>query len=200
MRNASIRDRLSGFPLMARIGAVGLVVAIFTVACGGPAADEVGQTSQPRQASTTTWYSIAEKAALFVACFQERGFQAELYEEIGIMMDLGDQPEAAQRAENECWDEIDARYPDPPRLSDREAYDALLEAAECLRAEGIAVSDPPTFEAWADSRNAPVSEDGLGQPQWHPHSEIPVSADFWALHRRCPQPGLGLTPEGGGTP
>lgn len=184
--------------MMARIGTVGLVAVILTVACGGPAADEAGSTTN-LGVTTTTWYSIAEKAALFVACFQERGFQAEVYEEIGIRMDLGDQPEAAQRAEDECWDEIDARYPDPPRLSDREAYDALLEAAECLRAKGIAISDPPTFEAWVDSRIPSASEE-LVNPPWHPHSEIPVSADFWALHRKCPQPGLGLTPEGGDAP
>lgn len=176
--------------LEARLAVTVLLVAL--TACTGQA----GGTTTNLDVTTTTWYSIAEKAELIVACIQARGFQAEVYE-IGVWLKFGGQQEAAERAHDECSDEIDARYPDPPLLSDREAYDAHLEAADCLRALGIEISDPPTFEAWADSRNAPVSEDGLGQPQWTPHSEIPDSADFWALHRKCPQPGLGLTPEDG---
>lgn len=171
---------------------VPLALVVVMASCSGRATD------RPAQASTTTWYSIAEKAELIVACIQERGFQAEVYE-IGVLLHYGGQQEAAERAHAECSEEIDARYPDPPRLSDREMYDALLEAAECLRAEGIAVSDPPTFEAWVDSRNPPMSE-VVVNPPWSPHAEIPVDADFWALHRKCPQPGLGLTPEGGEAP
>ena len=58
-----------------------------------------------------------------------------------------------------------------------------------LRRLGIEVSDPPTFEAWVESGHL-----------WTPHAEIPDWADFWAIHRRCPQLGLGLTPEGRGAP
>jgi hypothetical protein len=161
--------------------ALGLVLMATACAEGVEAEPTTNPVSPP-----TTWYSMAEKAELKVACILERGFRAEVYEGIGVMVHYDGQEEAVERAVAECSDDVDARYPDPPLLSDRESYDAFLEAAECLEAEGVTVSDPPTFETWVESGRT-----------WSPFSDIGLDDDFWALHRKCPQPGLGLTPEGG---
>jgi len=132
--------------------------------------------------SPSGWLSIADKAALIVACVKERGFSAELVEGFGIYIE-GPQLEAAEEAKNLCRDEIDARYADPPPLSDRELYNALVESVGCIREQGIELTAPPTFDAWVESSRI-----------WTPYGEIPDSVDFWDLHSKCPQPGLGLTP------
>ena len=160
------------------------LVLIATACAEGGEADPTTQASPP-----ATWYSMAEKAELIVACIRERGFRAEVSEGIGVMLYFDGQEEAANQALDECSDDVDARYPDPPPLSDREHYDALLASAECLEAEGVTVSEPPTFATWVDSGHA-----------WTPFSDIGLDEDFWALHRKCPQPGLGLTPEGEASP
>ena len=125
---------------------------------------------------------MAEQAALTVACLRERGFSAEVYEGIGVMV-KGPQLAQAEVASGECSDEVEAAYPGPPPLSDREGYDALVATAGCLRGEGLSIPDPPTYEAWLDS-----------DKWWTPYRYVTASDDFWALHRVCPQPGLGLTP------
>ena len=163
---------------------LGLVLIATACAAGVEAEPTTNPVSTP-----TTWYSMAEKAELIVACIRERGFRAEVSEGIGIHLYYDGQEEAANQAHAECSDDVDARYPDPPPLSDREYYDALLASAECLEAEGVTVSEPPTFATWVDSGR-----------MWSPFLDIGLDEDFWALHRKCPQPGLGLTPEGEASP
>jgi hypothetical protein len=163
---------------------LGLVLIATACAEGVEAEPTTNPASPP-----TTWYSMAEKAELIVACIRERGFRAEVSEGIGIRLYYDGQEEAAERASDECSAMVDEGYPDPPPLSEREYYDALLAAAECLEVEGVAVSDPPTFETWVESGRT-----------WSPFNDIGLDDDFWALHRKCPQPGLGLTPEGGSEP
>ena len=165
-----------------------LVLGLVLIATACAEGVEAEPTTNPAS-PPTTWYSMAEKAELIVACIRERGFRAEVSEGIGIHLYYDGQEEAAERASDECAAMVDEGYPDPPPLSDREYYDALLASAECLEAEGVTVSEPPTFATWVDSGHA-----------WTPFSDIGLDEDFWALHRKCPQPGLGLTPEGEASP
>lgn len=141
-------------------------------------------TTEPTVAPT--WYSIAERAELAAQCMTEAGIEATVTSDgIGVLVTHGGQVNAALQIEGTCWEEIDRRYPAPPELSDLEAYEALVEAAECLRSEGIDVPPAPTFETWSN-----VGED---EDSWSPFDYI--SSDlFWQYHAICPQPGLGLTP------
>ncbi len=162
-----------------RRGAVLVVVAAaLGAACSGPD----GGTSSTI-GNQDTWYSMADQAAFIVECVRERGFSARVYEGIGIWIDDPQQQEAAEAAEAECSDEVEAAYPRAPPLSARESYDALRQTAECLRDQGVAVEEAPTFDTWIESDR-----------QWGPYQSFTPNWDFWALHRLCPQPGLGLTP------
>lgn len=151
-------------------------VALIAAACGpGGTEAQIGDIQGQR-------YSIADQAALIVECLRERGFSAEVYEGIGVYVE-GPQLAEAEKAQGECADEVEAAYPLPPPLSDREGYEAQVATAECLRDQGLTIPDPPTYETWLESDRA-----------WSPYGNLTTSYDFWALHRVCPQPGLGLTP------
>lgn len=164
---------------MRRAGALSLTVMVLIGCNSGPSSES---------ASTTTWYSLAEKAGFIVDCLRSRGIEAEVHQEVGIMYDTRGQPEAAQRAMDECSTEVDAKYSDPPRLSMEALYKASLIGADCLRALGIDVPSAPTFGAFADSQSS---------NRWYPWDHIPLAMDFSDVNQKCPQPGLGLTPEGG---
>jgi hypothetical protein len=124
---------------------------------------------------------MADKAVLIVACVRELGFDAEVANDILVYVS-GPQLEAAEAAADRCHQQIDAAYADPPPLNHREYYDALLSAQECIRAQGIELPPPPTFDTWVEAGR-----------RWSPHANIPDTVDFWEIHRICPQPGLGLT-------
>ena len=55
------------------------------------------------------------------------------------------------------------------------------EVKPCLEDQGIAISEPPSFESWLA-----VAEQDEGK-RWNPTLEIPDSADFQALQEICPQ-------------
>lgn len=160
-------------------GVAWVLVAIIAAGCGS----NPGATAS----TSTTWYSMAEKAELTVQCMRDRGINARVTES-GIGIEYPTEP-AAQLAADECSTEIDARYPDPPPLSMEELYDAVLEGAECLRSLGIDVPSPPTFDAFSEAESV---------DRWWPWDYIPLQMDFSAVHRQCPQPGLGPTPQGQG--
>lgn len=67
----------------------------------------------------------------------------------------------------------------PEQLRSRYAY--LLEAAACLEAEGIPISDPPSIQAYVES-------EGFA---WVPHAEISDSVSSGErineIMRACPQ-------------
>ncbi len=116
-------------------------------------------------------------------CLQARGFNAKVYEGVGVMLPA-EQLEAAEEAGGQCWQEVDARFPGAPELSKEQEYYLHLETAECLRAQGYDIPEAPTLETWLETYEDP---DG----PWLPYLYVPQDPDtFWALVEICPQPGM----------
>lgn len=143
------------------------------LACSSPAVE-----TAPTAETSTTWYSVIERAEAMVVCMRAEGVNAALYEE-SYGIGYPDNP-AAEAAYNECSQEIDRTMPFPV-LSVEESYEAWLKAADCLRGHGIDVPAAPSLEVWREE----------GNENWQPYTYVPGES-FWAIHEQCPQPGLGL--------
>lgn len=164
----STRDR----PVRSHI-ALGLLAAL--VACSGSGIETT--TTQPTAA---TWYSVIERAEATVACMREEGVDAELSEPFGVL--YPDLP-GMENVYNQCSEKIDRTMPFPPPMSAEESYDAWREAADCLRELGFDIPPAPSIEVWREESNE----------NWDPYDNIPIES-FWDIHKKCPQPGLGLEP------
>lgn len=79
-----------------------------------------------------------------------------------------------------CWSGVDDRYPSPPSMSDRGGYEALLEAADCLRELGVVIPQAPSFDTWRDHEVSPQ--------KWDPFSFIESGDDFKHLNSYCHHP------------
>jgi hypothetical protein len=154
--------------------AVGLVVALG--ACGGTAGD-----SGTRR-HTGDYLPYADRIDLVVECLGERGFEASSYEGFGVAIPDDAQAELAQRAEGECWDEVEELFPSPTPLSLEEGYYYKLDIAECLRDLGYDIPPAPTLETYLDQAAAQSD-------LWDPYSVVAQrrDVDLWELQRdSCP--------------
>lgn len=137
--------------------AVGLVVSLG--ACGGTAGD-----SEPRQ-HRGEYLPYADRIDMVVERLGERGFEASSYEGFGVAILDDAQAELAQRAEGECWDEVEELFPSPPPLSLEEGYYYKLDIAECLRDLGYDIPPAPTLETYLDQAAAQSD-------LWDPYSVV----------------------------
>ncbi|WP_162802058.1 hypothetical protein [Ornithinimicrobium murale] len=126
-----------------------------------------------------------EQLDLIAGCMQEEGWPATAVKDGGLQyQNIPEQKSAINESFYACF----AQYPlaeeflavGPDHYE--ELYDYFVnEVKPCLEGQGIAISDPPSFESWLA-----VAEQDEGK-HWDPTVEIPDSADFQALQEICPQ-------------
>lgn len=127
--------------------------------------------------TSTTWYTVVERAEAIVACMREEGVDAELREPFGVSYAYG-----FEAVYDKCNEEIDRTMPFPV-LSEEESYAAWVEAADCLRRLGYDIAQAPSFEVWIEE----------GNENWDPYANV-LGDSLGEVHAKCPQPGLGLEP------
>lgn len=111
-----------------------------------------------------TYAALAEFAELVGACVEEQGWEVEV-DGSGIEVFWGD-PANADSA-NAALAECKERYSDQrPQFapSPRESYDYQLFVAACLEEQGYSISEPPSFEVYA--------EEWETGPSWYPYDEV----------------------------
>jgi len=113
-----------------------------------------------------------------VACLKSRGIDAEVENGFGVLF-----TDPTGTAYEECQAKVDELMPPHPLMSDRENYEAWVQAAECIRDLGFDVAETPSFEVWVEDRGK----------NWNPYDDL-LGETFWEVHAICPQPGLGLSP------
>jgi hypothetical protein len=134
-----------------------------------------------------------EIAELYV----EFGFEARV---LGDAVDIpGGVPDEQRDAASAAFSECSERIEGPPVTLTAEVvgtyYDDLLEAAACLRDEGVEVDDPPSRDAFIDGMlNAQVNVEGAHW--WSPYANAGAvagysDAEWQAFQAACPQPELG---------
>lgn len=126
-----------------------------------------------------------EQLDLIAGCMEEEGWPATAVKDGGLQyQNIPEQKSAMDESFYTCF----AQYP----LAEEflavgpEHYEELYEyyvneVKPCLEDQGIAISEPPSFESWLA-----VAEQDEGK-HWNPTLEIPDSADFQALQEICPQ-------------
>lgn len=118
-------------------------------------------------------------AALLERCMGDAGFPVS--ERDGPALGFRVDPEQRSRfetARNRCSEEVRQVIPWPPALDADAIYEAMVEAAECLRAAGFDVSQAPTFARFeAEYHSGP----------WSAYLDVPP--DAWEkATTACPHP------------
>lgn len=166
-----------------RTALAALLLALLAGAC----AQGSGAAGDPADAPVFEG-SLAAWLQARAECLQASGWDADADPDAGSL-NVADVPPGGSAdfdRDNEACTRRIGRPPAPRRLSDEEvraAYDALLETARCLEAEGHEVADAPPFEQFLASW-----ETG----PWHPYRALAGKVDpveFERLNRACPQPG-----------
>jgi len=165
--------------IVARHLSLGVVFLVMLGACS------VESTPTPVQADGE-YLAYPERIDLVVACVEERGFEASSYRGFGVRIEYAgkEQEEIATRAEGECWEEVEQRFPAPPPLSHEERYYYMLDVAECLRDLGYDIPEAPSLEAYVDQ----MSADRPSIDLWDPYSILMGrGVDTYAIQReQCP--------------
>lgn len=164
-------------------------LALMTVvAVAGCMADngESGQTSAPEPGTGPT--AMAGPTDM-VDCLADKGWETEDNLDGSYRAAVPtEQIDKFNAAERECVEELGLDQPWSLNEAQAEAYfDALLEAAECVREMGYEVADPPSRQAAIEEIMVPPIDLG-----WNPY-EAPVLGaaagdELDELFAACPRP------------
>lgn len=153
-----------------------VLVAGLLGACSGQSSPTPGQSAQ-------NYLTYAERIERIVACLREQGIDAASYEGFGVRINAAgeEQLERASRAEGECWDTVEEKFPAPPPLTTEEHYHYMVDVARCLRKLGHEVSQPPSLDVYLDQ--AATQSD-----MWDPYAEVGSRGeDIYQIQREdCP--------------
>lgn len=69
----------------------------------------------------------------------------------------------------------------------RVIFNLNVDQAECLKAEGLTVEEPPSEEAYVASYTA--SQSGGAVDVWSPYAQVPAER-FDELTQACPEPSI----------
>ena len=142
--------------------------------------------------------SLREFEPLMVECLADEGFSVRAAGDGGILFDeVPIEQEGAKRmADAVCslryWPNPYETASKTPREPAKALYDYLVDtAAPCIQGRGIAVSEPPSKEAWVEAA-------ARGQDAWSPYDSFTSgnpSPERWAeLLDACPQVPEGFYP------
>lgn len=124
----------------------------------------------------------AEWSDRYIACARSFGADAKLLPNGSINQPVAQGRETRMGLDAGCLEEV-GEPPEAPPLTDqflRGWYLLLLEQAECLRAEGYAVSEPPSMQEYVENYSG---------ESWYPLVEIlEATGDIADAEGKCPQP------------
>ncbi len=145
------------------VGIAGLVAAAAVVAAfaspslvRGPEtspADTSVESPDPGSAEVYGTSRQMQQADLLEACMLEHGFPA-IRQGIAVGFKVPrEQRESYEAAVRTCSAIVDGAFPEPPVLTGRDYYEALVDAAECLRGLGYSIGDlHPSTPSWSRCR------------------------------------------------
>lgn len=146
--------------------------------------------SQQEEASdqATSYPPVREAVELLAECMQERGWDVEVLGDGRLSSEWpSEQADQAESDYASCEREAGLDKPRPPRSKgDAEAYfDALLEAAECVRSLGYDVEEPPSREFAVEELQNEVTDLG-----WDPYTAVDnISMEtIEEVYAACPPP------------
>jgi len=165
------------------------LVCVFLTGCGGPSVDE--QVVVPPAA-----LSLSPAADVVYECLTAKGWEVTISWEGGIESSSEAIPQAQlDRYEDDeaaCWSIIDERVQSMSSDAIAEVYEAELATRDCLREQGLDVSEPPSQQQYVDTFHG---------ERWMAYaaSDIDSVASDPAAWRRiaqaCPQPSWSLGAE-----
>ena len=126
---------------------------------------------------------FADWATQYVDCAREYGADARLNDQGSIENAVGEGRPVREGLDADCIDRVGSP-PEPPPLNDEflaGMFELFVEQADCLRAAGYVISEPPSREEWVENY------DGYS---WNPLIDVfDAGADVQAADGKCPQPG-----------
>lgn len=125
---------------------------------------------------------FADWASRYVDCAREYGADARLNEQGSIENAVGEGRPVREGLDADCIDRVGSP-PEPPPLNDEflaGMFELFVEQADCLRAAGYVISEPPSREEWVENY------DGYS---WNPLMDVyNAGEDVQAADGLCPQP------------
>ncbi|GBE21821.1 hypothetical protein BMS3Bbin01_01173 [bacterium BMS3Bbin01] len=125
-----------------------------------------------------------EVTGLIVECVRDQGFAVTLDPDggIGYASVPPEQNQLADAAYYACKAGLHVPKPEPLTMEQLEKmYAYVVALVGCLESQGYSVADPPSLDAYIDSRG-----------DWNPYTGLSVGLDVWVpLNRACPQNPVG---------
>ncbi len=159
-----------------------MALALLAAGCTGSGSGEVNDTSPGATTQLLTPLEVGQRVG---ACVADQGLPVEVSPEGDVNFESEIEEEHALFAKyaEACNDELIkqglvAAATGTPEFWEAE-YERLQAVADCVRAEGYDVDDPPTLAVYVESQGA----------AWHPYSQVqPQSqAEIDELNAICPQ-------------
>lgn len=147
-----------------------------TTTTSAPSADTSSAVSSVR----SKYPEPVDLAEARAKCLTKAGWAVSVQEDASISVDLKPGTEADYRHDDDqCLKRLGID-PDasPSRTQLRQAYEASVQGAACLREGGWTISTAPTFDTF---------EDHYDSDPWYPWAEVP-DEDFAEAARSCPTP------------
>lgn len=160
-------------------------------ACAAPAIDDRQTPSKLAIGDSAELTPTQARGKIGYDCMVERGWVDLVLHENGTFGgNVPPEQEDQYRTDVlECGEEAYAAVPDSPLTvaTGKQRYGYEVEAAECLRALGYSISEPPSEAAWVDAFL--TSAQGLWLPYAEVYAQAAVGAeDDIALKQQCPDP------------
>jgi len=146
--------------------------------------DTAAESPDPGPAEVWGTSRQMQQADLLEACMLEHGIPT-IRQGIAVGFKVPrEQQESYEAALRVCSATVDEALPEPPVLTGRDYYEALVDAAECLRRLGYSIGDPPSLDSFLESLSS-------NRPPWSPYLDLPDSMSQQAWNEAlaaCPQP------------
>ncbi|WAB82908.1 hypothetical protein OVN20_07240 [Microcella daejeonensis] len=166
---------------IARAG--GALLAAGALLLGGCASSADEESAPEALASYEEFDQVyADWSSQYIDCAREFGAAAERTDDGGIENAVGEGRPVREGLDADCIDRVGSP-PEPPPLNDAflaGMFELFVEQADCLRAAGYVISEPPSREEWVENY------DGYS---WNPLMDVyNAGEDVQAADGICPQP------------
>lgn len=162
--------------------ALSVVAAVSLGSLGSGCTPEAPSSPETPQSQAEFAQLTAEWNDRYVACARRFGAAAEILPNGSINQPYAPGRETRMGLDAGCLDEVGEPPPAPPVTEQflRGWYVLLVEQAQCLRAAGFTVSDPPGMQEYVENYSG---------DSWYPLVDIlKTHGDISAAEAACPQP------------
>ena len=176
-----------------RLSAIALAFAVLW-GCSSPGTVDQERSTDASQATDLSTLSVEESRQLRGTaarealeqrrqCLEDRGFPSQQNADGTLTVEVGEQRQAYEQANESCDQEVDYGAAAAP-LTDEEIrwlFDENVKAYECLVSEGFSPSEPVSFGVFlADYRE--------GRSPWSPF--LPSTGEGSIMTESCPEPDI----------